>query len=116
MRLKWIKEKNVTFRRGNHRPLIAHLDNSPCWFESNACMTTQMFRDEIRSLAQSFGSHSITLKYLFNEAGQLTEVPKRRIQFFQMNGQYVFCRELPVPEGHQREILFFSPQQIFESV
>lgn len=114
MRLKWIKEKNVTFRRGNHRPLIAHLDNSPCWFESNACMTTQMFRDEIRSLAQAFGAHSITLKYLFDEEDQLTEAPESRIQFFQVNNQYVFRRELPVPEGHNREFLSFSPQQIFQ--
>lgn len=111
--MKWIKN-DVTFRRGNHHPLIARLDDSPFWLGFCACMTTQTFREDIRRLAQNFGCATIEVKYHWNADGEATEPEDSIVGVLNLgNGEYLFRQELPVPEGAKRKFREFTAEQIF---
>lgn len=112
-RIKWIKN-DVSFKRGNFRPLIAHLDDSPFWMQSCACMTTQCFQDDIRKLAQAFGCSTIEVRYRWDADGRETKPEDSIVGFLrQEDGSYWFAQELPVPEGAKRKFREFTAKQIF---
>ena len=112
-RIKWIKN-DVSFGRGNFRPLIAHLDDSPFWLEFCACMAAQTFKEDVRRLAQAFGCATIEVKYHWDENGEATEPEDSIVGVLSFGGgEYLFRQELPVPEGAKRKFHEFSGEQIF---
>lgn len=113
-RIKWLNPDGVNFRRGNYRPLIAHIDNSPFWLASCSCMTTQAFRNSIRRLAQAFGCATIEVKYCWDVNGKMTEPEDSIVGFLELGGgSCLFRQELPVPEGAVRAFREFSAEEIF---
>jgi hypothetical protein len=109
--IKW-KMNDVTFNRGNYRPLIAHFDNSKCWLALAAMTTTTGFRSEIRQLASEYGAKIIELKYMYDEEDRQTETEV--IDFLKLDTGYIFRNELKVPAGTRRQFIKYSPDEIFQ--
>lgn len=108
--MKWINN-DVTFSRGNHRPIIAKLDNARCWLSYHACTTASGFKNIIRQLAQEYGAKSIEVKYLYDDDGRPTET--NIVTFLERDSNYIFRNEVAVKEGQQRRYITYSLEDVF---
>lgn len=66
--LKW-EIHDVKFT-GERRTCLARFDYGQKWIVNDANMTTRIFRDFIRRLAQYIGAQNIEVKYMYDGAQQ----------------------------------------------
>lgn len=108
--MKWVIE-NVTFERGNMRPCIAKFDNSICWFTPDVMCSTTTFRQLIRKLANQYGAKTVQVQYAYDDLYNATE--KDVVEFLEIDGNYIFRNELPVPDGHRRQFVTYINEALF---
>lgn len=111
MKIKWTLN-DISFNRGNYRPVIARFNNSKHWLSIPAFTTTSSARVMFRELAVAYGATSVELKYFYDDADQQTETDV--VDFLKLSTGYIFRNELEVPAGTHRKFKEYSPEQIFE--
>lgn len=111
--MKWIKNE-VSFQRGNYRPIIAKFDNSVCWFASSAIMSARCFKAEIKRIADEYGASVIEMKYEYDE--DYNKVEANVVDFYRNDEGFVFRTETEVPEGENRQFIKYSPESLFVSI
>lgn len=109
-KISW-KVNDVSFNRGNYRPVIARFNNSKCWLGIPAMTTTSSARTMFRQLAITYGATTVELKYFYDDADNQTETDV--VDFLKLSTGYVFRNELQVPAGTRRKFIKYSPNQIF---
>lgn len=110
-KLKWTLN-DISFNRGNYRPVIARFNNSKCWLGIPAMTTTSSARVMFRELAIAYGATSVELKYFYDDTDQQTEFDV--VDFLKLSAGYKFRNELQVPAGTRRQFKEYPADQIFE--
>lgn len=110
-KIKWTLN-DISFNRGNYRPVIARFNNSKCWLGIPAMTTTSSARAMFRELAIAYGATAVELKYFYDDMDQQTETDV--VDFLKLSTGYKFRNELQVPAGTRRQFKEYTADQIFE--
>lgn len=77
--MRW-NTNDVSFRRGNYRPVVFTVDNRNNLYELDAMQTTQSAKANIKKFAESIGANEITVRY-FEENDDTIIVGRRNSEW-----------------------------------
>lgn len=111
--MKWITN-GIKFNRGCYNCLIAKFDNSKMWLTLDAACTVQTAKASFKRLGEHFGAKCCEVQKMYNVSGTLIRKDTDIVSYYiNSDDEYVFRRELEVPEGALRQFEVFSADEVF---
>ena len=111
--MKWITN-GIKFNRGCYNCLIAKFDNSKMWLTLDAACTVQTAKACFKRLGERFGAKCCEVQEMYSDSGTLIREEADIVSYYiNSDDEYVFRRELEVPEGALRQFEVFSADEVF---